>query len=283
MDNIKEIKARKKSVTETAQITRAMELISASKMQKGSVKYANNRAYFMRVRECISSVLNNTEFYTKHNYLKRNEGDTYFLIIGSDRGLAGEYNHTLLSFATEEIKKAENRKIFCIGAKVFHHFHEMGESVVEIKCAPEPVLEDARIITNDFIQMYDASEMGELVIIYTKLITKSVQKPDVIRLLPVLKEDFPLGAEEKETKLDFEPDVATVMEILVPQYILGIVYSCLIESKFNEHLERMRAMSASTDNANKLIKELQLSFNKARQAKITTEITELSSAQLIDN
>lgn len=99
MDNIKEIKARKKSVTETAQITRAMELISASKMQKGSIKYANNRAYFMRVRECLSSILNNTEFYTKHKYLKRNQGETYFLIIGSDRGLAGEYNHTLLNFA----------------------------------------------------------------------------------------------------------------------------------------------------------------------------------------
>jgi len=283
MDNIKEIKARKKSVTETAQITRAMELISASKMQKGSIKYANNRAYFMSVRECLSSILNNTEFYTKHKYLKRNQGETYFLIIGSDRGLAGEYNHTLLNFAKEEIKKAEHRKIFCIGNRVYSHFEEMGESVVNIKCVQEPILEDARIIANDFIQMYDAGEMGELIIIYTKLITKSVQNPHALRLLPVLKEDFPLGAEEKETKLDFEPNVGAVMEILVPQYILGIVYSCLIESKFNEHLERMRAMSAATDNANKLIKELQLSFNKARQAKITTEITELSSAQLSDN
>lgn len=281
MENVKDIKVRIKSVTETAQITRAMELISASKMQKGSVKYANNRAYFMRVRECLSSVLNNSEFYSKHMYLKKKQGgETYFLIIGSDKGLAGEYNHTLISFATQEIQKVEKRKLFCIGATVYNHFEAMGESVVNVPCEQEPVLEDARIIANDFIQMYDAGEMDEMIIIYTKLITKAVQKPDVIRLLPVLKEDFPLALDGQETKLDFEPDVSSVMKILVPQYILGIAYSCLIESKFNEHLERMRAMSAATENANELINDLQISFNKARQEKITTEITELSSAQL---
>lgn len=281
MENVKDIKVRIKSVKETAQITRAMELISASKMQKGSVKYANNRAYFMRVRTCLSSVLNNSEFHSKHLYLKKQQGgETYFLIMGSDKGLAGEYNHTLISFASQEIQKVEKRKIFCIGSTVYNHFESIGESVVRVECAQEPVIDDARVIANDFIQMYDAGEMDELIIIYTKLLTKSVQKPDTLRLLPVLKEDFPLGVDGQETKLDFEPDVTSVMEILVPQYILGIAYSCLIESKFNEHLERMRAMSAATENANDLINELQISFNKARQEKITTEITELSSAQL---
>lgn len=284
MENVKDIKVRIKSVSETAQITRAMELISASKMQKGSIKYANNRAYFIQVRECLSSIINNSEFYSKHTYLMEKKGGaTYFLIIGSDKGLAGDFNHTLLSYATEQIQKVEKRKLFCIGTTVFNHFQAMGENVISVSCAQEPILEDARIIANYIIQMYDAGEMDEIIIIYTKLITKAIQKPDYIRLLPVLKEDFPIvGEEDKTTKLDFEPNPTAVMKILVPQYILGIVYSCLIESKFNEHLERMRAMSAATENANELMEELQLSFNKARQEKITTEITELSSAQLTE-
>jgi len=283
MKNVKEIKARIKSITETAQITKAMELISASKMQKASLKYNNNRAYFSRIRECIFDILTYGDLNTEQIYLKkRQEGYTFFLIIGSDKGLAGEYNHSLLSFAANEVRSVEKRKIFCIGTTVYNYFQGLGEDVENISYNHEPILEDARIIATDFTERYKAGEMREMVIIFTKLVSKAMQKPQKIRLLPILKEDFEAKKEDmgRNIKLYFEPNVSSVMKILAPQYILGIVYSCLIESKYGEHLERMRAMNAATESANDIVSSLQIKYNKARQEKITTEMTELSSSHI---
>lgn len=283
MKNVKEIKARIKSVTETAQITKAMELISASKMQKASLKYGNNRAYYSRVRECISDILHYGDLSADQIYLKKREsGDTFFLIVGSDKGLSGEYNHSLLAFAAKEIKQYQKRKLFCIGATVYNYFLSQGENVENIAFNHEPILEDARIIATDFAERYKAGEMKEMVIIYTQLVTKSIQKPQKIRLLPILREDFEKkqADTDRNIKLYFEPDVTSVMNILAPQYILGIVYSCLIESKYGEHLERMRAMNSATESANDIVSSLQIKYNKARQEKITTEMTELSSSHI---
>ncbi len=282
MKNVKEIKARIKSVTETAQITKAMELISASKMQKSSLKYGSNRAYFSRVRECISDILHYGDLSGEQKYLKKREsGATYFLVVGSDKGLSGEYNHNLLSFAAKEIAKVDKRKIFCIGTTVYNYFQSQGEDVENISFNHEPILEDARIIATDFAERFKADEMKEMVIIYTKLVSKTMQMPQSIRLLPILKEDFEKNqGEDKNIKLYFEPNVNSVINILAPQYILGIMYSCLIESKYGEHLERMRAMNSATQSANDIVSSLHLMYNKARQEKITTEMTELSSSHI---
>ncbi len=283
MQSVKDIKARIKSVSETAKITKAMELISASKMQKASVRYNNSQAYFIKVRRILGDIMNNTEFDedNMHPYLDgKRAGRKAYLIIGSDKGLSGDYNHAVNEFAKSVIGEDDGSIIFCIGDVVYKNFSSAYKDVRKINC-PEGTLEDARIIATHIAEDYKKGEINRVEVIYMHLVTKSKQECSVMKLLPILKEDFSVVKENEYIKrLDFEPDAMSVFAILVPQYLVGILYGCITEGKYAEHLERMRAMNAACDSAKKLMDELQLNYNKARQEKITTELTELSVSLL---
>ena len=274
MQSVKDIKSRIKSVSETAQITRAMELISASKMQKASVRYNSSLAYFEKVRPVINEIANNYEFVTPHPYLDPNrEGRRAYIVIGSDKGLSGEYNHAITTFASSVIK--EDSDILCIGYNVYQYFSHLGDNVKLLYCSPEGKLEDARRIVTQLIEDYKSFKYNEINVIYTSLRSKSKQVCTKIQLLPLVIEEG-----KKTMQLEFEPDPVTVFSRLVPQYAIGILYGCITAGKYTEHLERMRAMNSATQNANDLLDELQLNYNKARQEKITTELTELSVSLL---
>lgn len=283
MQSVKDIKARIKSVSETAKITRAMELISASKMQKASVRYNNSQAYFVKVRRILGDIMRNTEFDEDniHPYLDgKRKGRRAYLIIGSDKGLSGDYNHALNEFAHKTIGEDDDCVVFCIGETVYRRFVGEYKDVRRLNC-PDGTLEDARIIATHIAEDYKSGILNRVEVIYTHLVTKSRQECSVMKLLPIQKEDFPVIKENDYIRrLDFEPDTMSVFGILVPQYVVGILYGCVTEAKYAEHLERMRAMNSATDSAEKLLDELQLNYNKARQEKITTELTELSVSLL---
>ena len=274
MQSVKDIKSRIKSVSETAQITRAMELISASKMQKASVRYNNSLAYFEKVRPIINEIANNYEFTEPHPYLDTDrEGRRAYIVIGSDKGMSGDYNHAINTFASNEIK--EDSDILCIGMYVYQYFAHLGDNVKLLYCSPEGKLEDARRIVTQLIEDYKSFKYNEINVIYTSLRSKSKQVCTKIQLLPLVIEEG-----KKDMQFEFEPDPITVFNRLVPQYAIGILYGCITAGKYTEHLERMRAMNSATSNANDLLEELQLNYNKARQEKITTELTELSVSLL---
>lgn len=281
MQSVKDIKARIKSVSETAKITKAMELISASKMQKASVRYNNGQAYFKNVREIIADIIRNVELDDDnlHPYLDGNrKGKKAYLIIGSDKGLSGDYNHALNTFARERINKEEDCIVFCIGDVVYREFADCGKEVQKL-ISVEGTLEEARIIATNIAEDYKSGRINEIIVIYTHLVTKSKQACTEMKLLPLLKKDFE-GKEIQKKRFDFEPNMKTAFAVIVPQYLIGILYGCIVEAKYAEHLERMRAMSSATESAEELLEELQLNYNKARQEKITTELTELSVSLL---
>lgn len=286
MQSVKDIKNRIKSVSETAQITRAMELISASKMQRASVRYNNSQEYFNKVRKVIYDIVVNAEFDEKHPYLTEGrKGKKAYVVIGSDKGMSGDYNHSVISYASEIIEKDTDCVVLCIGDTVFQHFAALGKEVGKLECSQEGTLEDARIIATGLVERYKSGELNEIDVIYTRLITKAKQSCDIIKLLPILPENFEAdkkGESFYKSRLEFEPNASEVFGILVPQYFIGILYGCITAGKYTEHLERMRAMNSATKNANELLEELQLNYNKARQEKITTGITELS-AVLLEN
>ncbi len=280
MQSVKDIKTRIKSVSETAKITRAMELISASKMQKSSARYNSSQDYFGKVGKVIYNIVTHTDFEERHPYLTAGRpGKKCFLVIGSDKGLSGGYNHAVTGFALEIIEKEQDPCIYCVGNTVYQFFKENGFDVQELACSPEGTLEDARIIATALVESYKAEEVSEINIVYTNLVTKAVQQPEILKLLPIV---VPKKATVNEAgyreRLEFEPDPKTVFDILIPQYLIGVTYGCITAGKYTEHLERMRAMNASTKNANELLEQLQLNYNKARQEKITTELTELSAS-----
>lgn len=283
MQSVKDIKNRIKSISETAKITKAMELISASKMQKSSVRYNNSQAYFNQVRRVIYDIVAHTNFDEKHPYLTDGRsGKRGYVVIGSDKGMSGEYNHAVINFASNLFKEADgDYVIYCIGNTVYQHFLSEKENAVLLDCSPDGNLEDARIIATRLIEMYKSGELSEIDIVYMSLASKSKQVCAVLKLLPILLENFEFGKPEQEPyvrRLEFAPDAKSVFDILAPQYLLGVLYSCITSGKYTEHLERMRAMNAATKNANELLESLQIYYNKARQEKITTELTELTAA-----
>ncbi len=285
MKNIIDIKNRSYSIKETAQITKAMEMISTSKLQKLNRKYLNNTIYFNTARVTIKDILNHTANEVSHPYLKEHEGrKTAYIVIASDKGLAGDYNQRVLNLAYKEVKDKQDRYILIIGqmAREFFIAHDIHPDVEYLYAAQDPTLEDARKITEDLMEMYDNELIDSIKIIYTKMQSATVQEPVTLRLLPVQLEDFKDVEDSSEYIgiLDFEPSPKEVIDILVPQYILGIVYSCLIQSIYSEHYERMKTMHNATINAYKLMEKLELEYNRVRQEIVTREISEISSSIL---
>lgn len=274
MQSVKDIKNRIKSVSETAQITRAMELISASKMQKASVRYNNGRAYFDLIRPIVYDVAKNADFAESHPYLSEREGKRVFLVLGSDKGMSGDYNHAIVTYTLERTEVDDD--ILCVGAAVGAMLSSAGRRVTLVPCSQEGKLEDARLIATALMEWYDSQKYVEISVLYTSVVSKVKQTCETLKLLPILP-----PKDTEKTPYAFEPDVKTAFEEIVFQYVVGELYGCITSAKYSEHLERMRAMNAATDSANALLDELQLNYNKARQEKITTELTELSSG-LID-
>lgn len=284
MQNIIDIKNRSASIKETSQITKAMEMISTSKLRKANKKYINNTAYFNKVRMTIKDILTHTGDIS-HPYLRKQQGEkTAYIIIASDKGLAGDYNHRVLKFAFDEVSNIRERYLFVIGhmAKNFFYSRNIYPDVEYLNASQNPTLEDARAITQDLLEMFESHLIDSIKVVYTKMVTSTVQKPVVLRLLPLVPEDFLDIQSETDYSsiLDFEPSPKKVFDILVPQYIIGIVYSCLIQSVYSEHYERIRTMHNATENAYELIEKLDLEYNRARQELVTTEIAEISSSAL---
>lgn len=285
MRNIIDIKNRSNSIRETAQITKAMEMISTSKLQKLNRRFLNNTVYFNTARATIKDILNHTDNEITHPYFNEHEGrKAAYIVIASDKGLAGDYNQKVLNLALKEVQKKKEKYILIIGqmAREFFMLRDMHPDVEYLYAAQDPTLEDARRITEDLMEMYDNGLIDSINIVYTKMQSATIQEPVVLRLLPVQLEDF-LDIEDEADyigMLDFEPSPKEVIEILVPQYILGIVYSCLIQSVYSEHYERMKTMHNATINANKLMEKLELEYNRVRQEIVTREISEISSSLL---
>ena len=266
MIGVKDIRNRIKGVSETAQITRAMELVSASKMQKASLRYNNSLAYFQKIRPVVLSIASEIRFAESHRYLKKTAGKRGFLVIGSEKGLSGDYNHNVVSYTLQQTTLDDD--IYCVGEAAAMLFTK--REVELLDCANQGKLDDARLLATVLMKAFEEEKYSEISVVYTGIINKARSECRTITLLPIL----PDGEVEKREYV-LEPDQKAVFDVLLPQYVIGTLYECITAAKYTEHLERMRAMNAATENANELLDELRLNYNKARQEKITTELTEL--------
>jgi len=285
MQNIVDIKNRIKSIKDTAQITKAMQLISVAKMRKANEKFIQNDRYYRRIKSTIKDIFSHMgNEKIEHPYLLHREGSrTVFIVIASDAGLAGEYNHRVLKFAQQEIDAAgKGSKIVAIGHMAEEYFGTRGYERIDayVYCSQNPTIDDVRRISTVAVDLYDAGEVDEVRLVYTRHINnQNVARSE--RVVPIQKSDFETATAVKEYKeiLTFEPSPIEVFNILVPQYVLGMIFNALIESVRCEHSERMVAMNNATNNANDMIDTLELDYHRARQAQITAELSEISSYQ----
>ena len=286
MADIAELKHRIKSIQDTHQITKAMELISVAKMRKAMLKQAASSVYFDRVRATLKDImLHSTDI---RNAYVRHRPDTRaaYIVIAGDKGLAGAFNNNVLNLAWQHIQTRPVHYVITIGQMARSFFESMDQAVdLEFTHAvTSPTLHDSRGIMRDILDLYDRNLMDEVYVVFTRMISSSVHEPTVVKLLPIEAKDIEVEAASSfRGEICYDPSPNEVLDILVPQYLVGMIYSTLIHSAASEHAARMMAMSNANKNADKMLDSLSLEYNRLRQSAITTELLDLSSGRFFSD
>ncbi len=280
--NMKDVKRRIKSVESTMQITKAMQLVASSKMRKAKLRAEAVHPFFEGVFQVMCDISRDHEFksvFTK----KKFKNSTLIVVIAGDRGLAGGFNSNVLKPAlarAEELKSSgADVKIMAVGRKAVEFFEKRGYVLMEgyPQIAEGIELPDVMQIAEKIIERYRIGDFDEVELVYTTFVSVMTQEPQQMKILPVENLEY-LG--EKQPSTIYDPSPEEVFDSLVPQYLCGMLYSAIIDSYASEQAARRTAMESATDNAGEMIDKLSLLYNRARQAQITQEITEISSASL---
>ena len=280
MANTKEIQDRIKSINDTLKITNAMYMISSSKLKKSKKMLSDTEPYFFTLQSEMSRILRHIPDISSI-YFKTNEDKDAadkkvgYIVITADKGLAGSYNHNVLKIAQEQLEKNPNHSLFVLGELGRHYFEQRG---IEIEkqfhyTVQNPTLNRARNISEEIIELYRKGELDEVYIIYTSMINAIQEETQIEQLLPLKKADFniQIPVDFKREELALKPSPEVVMDRIVP----GFVYGALVESFSCEQNARMMAMEAASKSAKDMLHDLDIQYNRARQASITQEITEV--------
>ena len=270
----KEIKNRIRSMESTKQITKAMEMVAASKLRRAQAQVAASRPYFEILRDTIDDiVVNNLELASP--YLKERTGNkVMYIVIAGDRGLAGGYNSNILKMVYAQIKD-KDATVLPIGKKALDFFKSKKVNVLTEDYAEAALVSigDCFSISKQLSKAFKTGEFDEIHVAYTNFVSVLSQTPDSMKLLPLVREEGKKPASRAVTM--YEPNCEEVFEAVVPEYLGGILYGALCESRASEQAARRTAMDSATSNAEDMIADLSLKFNRARQAAITQEITEI--------
>ncbi|MEW9123147.1 MAG: ATP synthase F1 subunit gamma [Thermotaleaceae bacterium] len=273
----RDIKRRIKSVNSTKQITKAMELVSSAKLRRARQRVDKTRPYFNTIKETVKDIFSSTSGI-KHPFVNQREiKKSCYIVISADRGLCGGYNTNVIKTAVAHMRQKEKVSVISIGQKAKDFFRNRkydfdGEF---IHISENPTYSDAKRISNLVIQLYEKQLVDEVYLVYTQFVSTISQKPEIIKLLPLTKEE---KAEKEKKSLNFvsyEPSPEAVLSYLVPKYIESTIFGALVESSASEQGARRVAMENATDNAEEMIGDLTLYYNRARQAAITQEIAEI--------
>jgi len=271
----KEIKNRIRSMESTKQITKAMEMVATSKLRKAQAQVASSRPYFQIFSNAISDIIAaNTDFSSPY-LVERPVKKSVFIVIAGDRGLAGGYNSNILKQVAADME-GKDGIVLPIGKKAVDFFQskKIPMLTANYAVAESVSLGDCFSIAKNLAKGFLAGEYDEVYVAYTNFVSVLSQIPISKRLLPLLPErEADKSAPCRE--ILYEPDCETVFDTIVPEYIGGILYSALCESRASEQAARRTAMDSASQNADEMIADLSLKFNRARQAAITQEITEI--------
>lgn len=284
MASAKEIQDRMRSIKDTLKITNAMYMISSSKLKKSKKMLADTEPYFYTLQSEMSRILRhlpdmNSIYFKTNAEIPERKRKAGYIVITADKGLAGSYNHNILKLAEEELEKRDDYKLFVLGELGRHYFEQKGINIDKQfhSVVQDPSLSRARRIAEDLLKLYHENQLDELYIIYTTMVNAMQEEAQVAQLLPLKKTDFkiPVPIDIPLEGLALKPSAEEVMDHIVPNYVVGFVYGALVEAFSCEQNARMMAMEGATNSAKQMLKELDIEYNRARQAAITQEITEV--------
>lgn len=284
MASMRDIKRRRNSISSTQQITKAMKLVSTVKLQKARTRAENSKAYFNCMYQTVSSMLSNAGAI-QHPYLQTREVKKIgVVVVTSNRGLAGGYNSNVTKLITGGPWKKEDLRIYAVGKKGADTLASKGYEVVQnySEVIEEPAYADAQLISNQLLTDFANGEIDEIYVVYTFFKNTVSHIPTLMKLLPVepVVEEASDNTENADVKKDlapmnFEPSPEEALGLLVPKYVTSLLYGAFVESVASENGARMAAMDNATNNADEMINDLALKYNRARQGAITQELTEI--------
>ena len=267
----KEIKTRIRSMESTKQITKAMEMVAASKLRRAQAQVISSRPYFEILYATIQDILSQNQekesVYLKERPVKK----SLYVVIAGDRGLAGGYNSNILKMVVSQME-GKDAVVLPIGKKAMDYFRSHNAAMLSdvYGNAEDISVGDCFTISKLLCKAYLAGEADEIYLAYTRFDSVLSQTATAMQLLPLQAE-----AKASQTTIEYEPDSETVLGTIIPEYLGGIFYGALCESRASEQAARRTAMDSATQNAEEMIADLSLQFNRARQAAITQEITEI--------
>lgn len=286
MASAKEIKDRMKSIQDTMKITNAMYMISSSKLKRAKKALMDTEPYFYTLQSTMSRILRHlpemhTIYFQHDDDVVKEKKTKGYIVVTADKGMAGAYNHNVLKLAEEHIKKEEDTKLYVLG-ELGRHYFERQEINIDKQfhfTVQNPSLSRARNIAETILAEYENHEVDEVYIIYTKMVNSMQAETQFLQLLPLKHSDFnvKLPVDIPMEEIAMKPSPEAVMDRIVPDYLVGFIYGALVESYSSEQNSRLMAMEAATESASKMLHELDILYNRARQAAITQEITEVIS------
>lgn len=292
MASMREIKRRKGSIQSTAQITKAMKLVSTVKFQKAKGRAESSKPYFDKMYQTVTSILAKTD-NVNHPYLTGgSSGKKAIITITSNRGLAGGYNANVIKLITASGFPMEDVVLYTVGRKgkdtLGHRGYAIAQDYSEVIEAP--LYKDAQEIGKAVLDAFAKQEIGEIYLAYTSFKNTVVHIPKLIKLLPVDRDALTADAAgtsgdgssgdsdtAKSAPMNYEPEAEEALDAIIPKYVCSLIYGALMEAVASENGARMTAMDNATSNAEEMIDKLTLSYNRARQGAITQEITEIVS------
>ena len=276
---IKEIKTRINSVNSTKQVTKAMELVASSKMRKAKDRALASRPYFNTMYDTVKDIATNTRG-VRNVFLKQREvKNRCYIVVAGDRGLAGGYNSNILKLTLSHMN-GKKEKVMPVGKKATEFFEKRGYNILKSQESVEKCgYEETLAFAQEVMDLYKKGEVDEVYIAYTEFVSPLTQNPKLLKVLPLSFKN----EENKETKeqaakrarVQYLPSAEVVLGHIIPKYVSGVIYGGVIESFASEQAARRTAMSSATDNADEMLSNLELSYNRARQSAVTGEIIDI--------
>lgn len=276
MASMRDIQRRKSSIQSTGQITKAMKLVSTVKLQKAKSRAEQTRPYSDAMYATVSDMLAKSSNIS-HPYLQKGASDKKaVIVITSNRGLAGGYNTNITKLLTNGDLPKKDVRIYAVGRKgrdiLARRGYEIAADYSDV--INEPVYQDAREIGKTVLNAFTGGEIGEIYLAYTSFKNTVSHEPKLIKLLPIE------AGEREETQerlipMNYEPEEEEVLDVIIPKYVCSLIYGGLIEAVASENGARMQAMDSATSNAEEMLADLSLKYNRARQSSITQELTEI--------
>lgn len=271
--SMKEIKLRIKSVESTMQITKAMELVASSKLRRAKERVEHSRPYFETLYATLFDIAATQEHFDSPYLAKRGTHQRLYIVIAGDRGLAGGYNANILK-AVQADAEGQEYSVLPIGKKAVEYFarHQVSMITQAFAEAGDLSVSDSFEISRIVCQKFLAGDFDEIRLCFTQFVSMLTQTATV---LPILPFEVPKDIKKRQSLMLYEPDPTAVFNDIIPEYLAGMIYGALCESVASEQGARRTAMDAATKNAGEMIEHLNLYYNRARQAAITQEITEI--------